>query len=133
MEDIKNTNEKPSIKDNWLKEDILCEKCGQVVYRQKGITKQSMKRLFSFDYKNTQEWVWTIVIIGICFLAWSYMQDKKAYDDFMEHRTQYCTQLLSSIEYNNREGIENETDIDGFENGLDLDGDYNTTNSWTTQ
>jgi hypothetical protein len=104
MEDSQIENEKSSVKDNWLKEDILCEKCSQVVYKQKGITKQSMKRLFSFDFKNPQEYVWTIVIIGICLLAWSYMQDKKAYNDFMEHRTEYCTQLLSSIEYNSEIG-----------------------------
>jgi ABC-type phosphate/phosphonate transport system permease subunit len=119
---------KSSVKDNWLKEDIKCEKCGQVVYKQKGITKQSIKKLFSFDWKNPQEYIWTIVIIGILLLAWSYMQEKKAYNDFMLHRTQYCTQLLSDIEYNTNglvlNGSMNEMNISNFET--------NNTSLWNT-
>jgi len=122
MEENKITNEKQNIKDNWLKEDELCPQCGQVTKKQRGITKQSMKRLFSFNWKNPQEWVWIAVIIGICFVAWSYQQDKAAYSDFMTHKAEYCTQLLSET---------------GNEDGFGLDGnglEANLTNSnlWDT-
>ena len=123
---------KSNIKDNWEKVDKVCPTCNQVTERAKGITKQSMKRLFSFDYKNSKEWIWTIVIIGICFMAWSYVQDKKSYNDFMDHRIEYCTQLLSSIEYNS-EGM----NVDGSGlNGFGLNGlvvnNSNNTNPWIT-
>ena len=116
--------EKPSIKDNWLKKDILCEKCGQVVYRQKGITKQSIKRLFSFDIKK--DWLITVLMIGVLLLVWAYKNDKAAYADFMEHRMEYCTKLLSNVDnaYGNEEldlnwTNENETDIgNGFNNPI---------------
>jgi len=116
------TNEKPNVmKDNWLKVDELCPQCGQVTKRATGITKQSIKRLFSFNWKNPQEWIWIIVILGICFMAWSYQQDKAAYSDFMVHRTEYCAQLLGSIE--NEDGLEG--------NGLDI-ANLTNSNLWDT-
>lgn len=96
---------KPNIKDNWLKEDKLCPSCGQVTERARGITKQSMKRLFSFNWKNPQEWIWIAVIFGVCFIAWTYKQETAACNDFMNNQAEYCTKLLSNIEYGNGEGL----------------------------
>ena len=105
-----------SIKENWLKEDIKCVSCGQVVTRQKGITKQSMKRLISFDYKNPQEWIWTFVMIGIVFMAWSYQADMAAYNNFMQHPDEFCMQYTQiqneNIQQNGLNGIEGLDEID---------------------
>lgn len=122
MESIDNKQEKKvDIKANWLKEDILCENCGQVVYKQKGITKQSMKRLFSFNFKNPQEWVWTAMIIGVCFLAWAYKNETASCNELMENRIEYCTQFLNDMAVGNEFVFK----INGTLNGI-----ANNTNLW---
>ena len=97
MESNEVTNEitkpKSTIKENWLKTDIKCESCGAIKIRAKGITRENMQRLFSFNYKNVNEWIWIVVILGLCFTAWAYKADRAAYADFMEHRVEYCMQL----------------------------------------
>ena len=128
------TKPRPNIKDNWLKEDILCEKCGQVTYKQKGITKQSMQRLFKFDWKNPQEWVWTLVIIGIIFAAWAYKTDMAAYNEFRGNQVEYCTQLLNYIDQHEN-GLENGLGQNVFVfnvsgSGSGLGNVNNNTNPW---
>lgn len=104
-----------SIKENWEKVDKLCPTCNQVTEKAKGITKQSMKRLFSFNWKDPNEWVWIAVIVFVCLMAWSYKHDMATYNDFMQNRVEYCTQILSEeVSYGNGEGLE--LDL----NGLDI-------------
>lgn len=123
---------KPNIKDNWLKVDKTCPTCGQVTEKAKGITKQSMKRLFSFNWKSPQEWVWIAIVLGLCFVAWAYKHDMAAYNDFKANQIGYCTQLLNNVNaYENEQGLEGV-----YENGLGLNitgiGNENTTNPWNT-
>ena len=117
------TNEKPNVmKDNWLKVDELCPQCGQVTKRATGITKQSIKRLFSFNWKNPQEWIWTFVMIGIVFMAWSYQADMAAYNNFMSHQTEYCTQILGQSQYlgNGLEGNGLNVGLNGINNSTNI-------------
>ena len=52
--------------ENWLKEDKVCEKCGQVTERQKGLTKQNLKRLLSVKF-DINELIITFIIISFVF------------------------------------------------------------------
>ena len=61
-------------KENWLKEDKVCSCCGQVTEKQKGLTKQNIKRLFKIKF-NMNEFIWTFVMIMIIVLAWSYKNE----------------------------------------------------------
>ena len=117
------TNEKPSIENNWDKLDDLCPACGALVKKQPGFTKQHLKQLLSFNLKK--DWVETILIIGIIVLALLYRSDMAAYNDFMDHKTTYCTQLLSNIE----EDKSNNNEI-GLMDGLGIN--ISNTSPWTT-
>jgi hypothetical protein len=86
---------KPGIKGNWNLCDETCPTCGAITKRQQGLTKQNIKRLFTFNYKSLNEWIWVAVILGVCFIAWAYQHDMAAYKDFMDHRVEYCMQLSS--------------------------------------
>lgn len=59
------------IKENWEKVDEVCASCGQVTKRQRGITKQNMKRLFSFKF-NSNEVVITIILLMVLLIAYAY-------------------------------------------------------------
>ena len=63
-------------KENWLKKDLCCEKCGQVTVKQKGLTKENLGRLFKIKF-NMNELIFTFIIIMIIVLAWSYNNETK--------------------------------------------------------
>lgn len=114
-----------TIKENWEKTDEVCPACGAVTKKAAGITKQNMKKMFSFNLKR--DWVETVIIIGICFLALAYQHDTAAYREFMNHQYEYCTQLLSNMEYGNGEGMWNGTWNNAFGNGTDRTNETNET------
>jgi len=132
MEDInkENITNKPSVKDNWLKVDKTCPQCGQVTEKAKGITKQSMKKLFSFNLKK--DWLSTLIIIGVILLAYAYKQDTAACKDFMSHRTEYCAQILADeAAYGDGLNLENLDELNtGFGNGLA--GNLTNSTKWNT-
>lgn len=75
-------------KENWLKTDICCEKCGQVTERQRGMTKQNIKRLFSVKF-TMEEVIWTLVIIMVLISAYAY-----------QHDTAICREYAKQIQSN---------------------------------
>jgi len=117
-----------TFKENWLKEDIKCEKCGQVTERVKGLTKQSMKKLLSFDYKNLNEWLITILLIGICVLSLSYKDCVEEYNKLALEKSNYLPYVNS--EYNDPSEQGNETNGYGMD-GLDINIKENI--PWITQ
>lgn len=76
MSDIK------TFKERWLLEDIKCEKCGQIISRQRGLTKQNLKRLLKPTW-NVNEILITFMIIMILFLAFSYKSEVKQCQDWI--------------------------------------------------
>lgn len=64
------------IKENWEKVDEVCPNCGQVTKPQRGITKQNMKRLFSFKM-SSNEIVTTILLVLVVLLAFAYRAETK--------------------------------------------------------
>lgn len=69
-------NKKSVFKENWLKVDKTCEKCGQVTERQKGLTKQNLKRLITPQW-NMQEIIITFMLIMVILLAYVYISETK--------------------------------------------------------
>jgi len=67
---------------NWLKEDEVCSHCGQVTKKQKGLTKQNVKRLFSIKL-DMNELVMTIIIILVIFSAFSYKTEIQICRDYI--------------------------------------------------
>ena len=63
-------------KENWLKEDKICSQCGQITEKQRGLTKQNIKKLFSFKL-TTDEIIFTALIILVIVLAYAYNHDTK--------------------------------------------------------
>lgn len=66
-----------NIKENWLKVDEVCTHCGQVTKRQKGITKQSLKRLITPKF-TMDELIITFMIIMVLVLAFAYNAETKS-------------------------------------------------------
>lgn len=65
-----------TIKENWEKVDEVCSQCGQITLRQRGITRQNIKRLFSFKMNYT-EFLITFMLILILVMAYAYMSETK--------------------------------------------------------
>ena len=67
---------KNTFKENWLLEDKLCPVCKQVTEKQKGLTKQNIKRLFSFKF-DANEIIFTAILVLVLLLALSYNSETK--------------------------------------------------------
>jgi hypothetical protein len=70
-------------KENWLKTDECCEKCGQVTKAQKGLTKQNLKRLFTIKF-NMNELIFTVIIILVLVSAYAYREDTKTCREYVK-------------------------------------------------
>jgi len=93
-EDISSIVEAPKkniFKENWLKVDETCPHCGQVTKRQKGMTKQNLKRLVTIKF-DLNEVIWTLVIILVLVLAYSYQSETKV---CREYAKQYEKDFLN--------------------------------------
>lgn len=64
------------IKENWEKVDEVCPTCNQVTKQAKGITRQNIKRLFSFKMSYT-EFLITFMLIMLLVLAYAYNSETK--------------------------------------------------------
>lgn len=84
------------IKENWFKEDKTCLTCGNVTERQRGITRQNVRRLFSFNWTAT-EWTITLLILGYIMVAFFLRHDLNASrqfsDDLHKYPNKYCSLL----------------------------------------
>lgn len=70
------------VKENWEKVDEVCVTCGQVTKQQRGITRQNIKRLFSFKPTFTELLI-TLMLIMVLILAWSYFEETKTSRDWI--------------------------------------------------
>lgn len=70
------------IKENWEKVDEVCPNCNQVTKRQKGITRQNIKRLFSFKM-NFNEVIILFMLIMVLVLAYTYKAEVKQAQDWI--------------------------------------------------
>jgi len=68
---------------NWLKVDEVCPHCKQVTKKQKGLTKQNIRRLFSFKM-DMNEVIMTLIIILVLFSAFSYKNEIQVCRDYVE-------------------------------------------------
>jgi len=59
------------VNENWLKTDKVCESCGQVTEKQKGFTKQNLKRLCTIKFDMT-EVIWMTILVLVLVLAFAY-------------------------------------------------------------
>ena len=88
------------IKDNWEKVDEVCPHCNQVTKRQRGITKQNMKRLFSFKI-TSNEVVTTIMLILVILLAYAYKTETQQCRDWIrpmfETGGKSCDMICSQV------------------------------------
>jgi len=61
--------------------------------------KENIKKLFKWDgFKKELPWI--LFWIAIFFLAWSYMEDKKICNDYIERPCEYCLNFSKELEYN---------------------------------
>jgi len=100
-------NEKRNIfRENWLKTDKTCECCGQVTKKQKGLTKQNIKKLFSFKF-DMNELIMTIVIILVVLSAYAYKVDTQTCRDYVkEAKSEFVPAMV-----NNNNKLPNLTDV----------------------
>ena len=83
--------------ENWLKEDKVCEKCGQVTERQKGLTKQNLKRLLSVKF-DINELIITFIIIMVLLSAYAYKLDTQTCRNYVKQTQAYFLSLNLSNE-----------------------------------
>lgn len=93
-----NSNNKVSFKEkfrtNWIKTDELCPACGHVVKEVKGLTRQNIRRLFSFK-GSMMEFILFIVVIFALISAYAYNIETKECRDFLEKNQAW----IESIKY----------------------------------
>jgi hypothetical protein len=94
-------------KENWLRTDEVCSNCGAVTKRVRGITKQNVKRLFSFSF-NLNEILIILMLIMVIGLAFVYKAETKQCREWLEPMQgsyemcvwisdQKCNQLHNSL------------------------------------
>ena len=76
-------NEEQLSMSRWLEEDKRCPTCSQVTERCKGLTKQNVKRLFSFNF-NLNEIIITFMIIMVLVLAYAYKNETQQCRDWIK-------------------------------------------------
>jgi hypothetical protein len=72
-----------NFKDNWLKTDELCPTCKTVIKKQRGITRQNLKRLVKFKW-DVNDVVITIVLILVFFLSFLYKYEIQQCRDWLK-------------------------------------------------
>jgi hypothetical protein len=70
-------------KENWLKIDKTCSQCGQVTEKQKGLTKQNVKKLFTIKF-DMNEIIMTLIIILVLISAYAYKVDTQICRDYVK-------------------------------------------------
>jgi hypothetical protein len=88
------------IKENWELKDKVCPNCGQVTERQRGITKQNIKRLFSIRW-DLNEILIMFMIIMVLFLAWAYQKDTQTCRDYVQQSIDEYNRRNITYNYSN--------------------------------
>jgi hypothetical protein len=90
---------KMTFKENWEKTDELCATCSQVIKRQRGITRQNIKRLLVPRW-DMNEVLITFMIIMVLFLAYAYANETKQSREWLkpmfEGTKETCLMVCSS-------------------------------------
>lgn len=92
MDDLPFTNEIPKVrgknvfKENWNKVDETCPHCHQVTKRQRGLTKQNLKRLITPQW-NMTELVITLMLILVIVIAFAYKSETQTTRDWLKSMT----------------------------------------------
>jgi hypothetical protein len=73
---------KNNFKENWLKEDILCGECGKVKVKQRGLTKQNLKRLITPTWELNEILI-TLMLVMMIGLAFVYQSETKQCRDWI--------------------------------------------------
>lgn len=68
--------------ENWNKVDEVCPHCNQITKRQKGMTKQNLKRLITPQF-NMNEILITFMLIMVIVLAYVYLNETKQSRDWI--------------------------------------------------
>lgn len=96
-------------KENWLKVDETCPACHQITKRQKGITKQNLKRLITPQFNMTEILI-TFMIIMVLALAFVYNYETKECRDWLKEMTSgdcvgVCDYKCRMLEANERKEL----------------------------
>ena len=87
--------------ENWLKEDERCPNCNQVTKRQRGITKQNLKRLCHLKPQSSIEWTLIAFFLLFIIIAYFYSIETQQCRDFIKEVNKLSLQNpLYSINYN---------------------------------
>lgn len=70
-------------RENWNKVDETCPTCNQVTKRQRGLTKQNLKRLITPRW-DLNELMITFMIIMVLVLAYSYKVETQTCRDYVK-------------------------------------------------
>jgi hypothetical protein len=93
---IENDAPKNVFKENWLKVDKVCEHCGQVTERQRGLTKQNLKRLMTIKF-NMNEVIITLIIILVLISAYAYKVETQICRDYVKQEQNSFINITPSI------------------------------------
>jgi hypothetical protein len=88
-----------TFKENWEKIDEVCPTCSQVTKRQRGITRQNIKRLLIPRW-DMNEVLITLMIVMMLFLAYAYVNETKQCKEWVkpmfEGTKETCLMVCSS-------------------------------------
>ena len=71
------------IKENWDKTDEVCESCGQVTHRVRGLTRQNLKRLVRPEINSTEIQM-TLLLLAIIILGLLYGFETKTCREWLK-------------------------------------------------
>ena len=74
-----------NFKEKWLKEDKTCPHCNQITHRERGLTKQNIKRLL-FTKPKIEDLIILFMIFMVLLLAWRYNVETKMCRDYLKDK-----------------------------------------------
>ncbi len=78
-------------KEKWNQKDERCPTCGSVTKASKGLTKDNVRKLFSFK-ASFGDWITLFIIMMMLFMAWSYNNETKSCRYVINNLEDICIQ-----------------------------------------
>jgi hypothetical protein len=88
---------KEKIKENWLKEDKICPTCNQIVKKQRGITRQNIKKLIRLKF-NLNEIIFMFIIFMVLVIAFLYFQETRTCREWIKEQQPMFNGTLQSCQ-----------------------------------
>ena len=116
-----------SVFPKWDLEDKRCGACGQVVEKQRGMTRQNLKRLVKPKF-DTNEVIITLLLVMFVVMGYLYMAETSKAREFAkamsDNPKEFCNQMTKMNQKSAGAGLGEDAQFEINFSDLDLGEDY---------